>query len=95
MNPFRYGGVVSGKYFYNRVGEVARLKNDLRNINNLVLYAPKRFGKTSLITKVLSELNSEGINTIYLDFFNVFDRKKFFELYAKKLLNQKRLPEKI
>ncbi|MBU0560648.1 MAG: AAA-like domain-containing protein [Bacteroidetes bacterium] len=91
MNPFSYGSVVSGSYFFNRVEEIAQIKTDLINGNNLILYAPRKYGKTSLVNKVLTELDSENYNTIYLDFFNVIDRNKFIELYAKKLLNKRKL----
>jgi len=90
MNPFSYGGVVTGSYFYNRKDEINKLKSDIKSGNNIILYAPRRYGKTSLITKVLAALEKENYNTIYLDFFNVIDRKKFVELYAKKILARKK-----
>jgi predicted AAA+ superfamily ATPase len=54
MNPFKYGGVVKGKYFYNRTKEIQQLKSDIKSGNNLILFAPRRFGKTSLISKANS-----------------------------------------
>ncbi len=89
MNPFRYGGVVSGKYFYDRVQEVNQLKRDLTDGNHVILYAPRRYGKTSLIIKVLEELKSQGITTVYFDFFNVFDQRSFISQYARKILKQR------
>ena len=91
MNPFSYGSVVSGDYFFNRIGEIEQIKTDLKNGNNLILYAPRKYGKTSLVNKVLGELESEDYNTVYLDFFNVIDKNKFVELYAKKLLKKQKL----
>ena len=91
MNPFSYGGVVSGSYFFNRTNEIGKLKTDLKNNNNVILYAPRKYGKTSLVTKVLDELETENYNTIYLDFFNVIDKNKFIEIYAKKLLQKRKL----
>ena len=91
MNPFSYGGVVSGSYFFNRTIEIGKLKTDLKNNNNVILYAPRKYGKTSLVTKVLDELETENYNTIYLDFFNVIDKNKFIEIYAKKLLQKRKI----
>lgn len=91
MNPFSYGSVVSGDYFFDRSEEVKQIKTDLKNGNNLILYAPRKFGKTSLVNKVLDELEKEKYNTVYLDFFNVIDKNKFVQLYAKKLLKKKKL----
>lgn len=88
MNPFKYGSVVTGEYFFDRINEIKKIKNDLKGGNNLILYAPRRYGKTSLITKTLFELENEGFTTIYLDFFNVISKNKFVELYARTILNK-------
>ena len=92
MNPFRYGSVVSGTHFYDRKEEVRSLCNDVESGNNLVLYAPRRYGKTSLIFKVMDELRGKGINTVYVDFFNVEDKRSFLEYYSDKLLKAKKAP---
>ena len=90
MNPFKYGSVVTGEYFFDRINETKKIKNDIKGGNNLVLYAPRRYGKTSLITKILFELENEGFTTIYLDFFNVISKNKFVELYARTILDKKK-----
>ena len=89
MNPFKYGTVVTGEYFYDRTEELKSIKNDIKSGNNLIIYAPRRYGKTSLIIKVLDELEKEGMNTIYIDFFKVHDSRKFLELYSLKILEKK------
>lgn len=94
MNPFRYGTVVTGEYFYDRTEDLKSIKNDIKNGNNLIIYAPRRYGKTSLITKVLDELEKEGMNTIYLDFFKIHDRRKFLELYSLKILEKQHITAK-
>jgi hypothetical protein len=38
MNPFKYGTVVSGRYFINRQREIARIKADLLGGNNIILF---------------------------------------------------------
>jgi hypothetical protein len=89
MNPFKYGTVVTGEYFYDRTEELKSIKNDIKSGNNLIIYAPRRYGKTSLIIKVLDELEKEGMNTIYIDFFKVHETRKFLELYSLKILEKK------
>ena len=54
--PFRFGQVVSDKYFVGRAAEIASLTVDLRTATNVVLISPRRFGKTSLVLRVLREL---------------------------------------
>jgi AAA+ ATPase superfamily predicted ATPase len=56
MNPFKYGRVVSDPYFVGRKDEINEIELNLKSSNNLILYAPRRYGKTSLIKKVLAEL---------------------------------------
>ncbi len=86
MNPFKYGTVVSGRYFINRQREIARIKSDLLGGNNIILYSPRRYGKTSLILKVLAELKGQGIKTAYLDFYQVFSQENFIQLYASRIM---------
>ena len=47
-NPFYYGGLVRNKFFCNRIDELSELKEDILNGINVLIYAPRRFGKTSL-----------------------------------------------
>ncbi len=83
MNPFKYGKIVSGEFFYNRKNELIRIKDTLSGGNNLVLYAPRRYGKSSLVHKALNELERKGFKTIYLDFMSVYSREVFIRNYSK------------
>ncbi len=56
-NPFKFGSVVEGKYFTNRVEEINKVKSILNSKNHLVLISPRRYGKTSLIKKVVKPIN--------------------------------------
>jgi len=82
-NPFRYGTVVDDPYFINRVKEMDEVRQALLSGQNLIIYSPRRYGKTSLIKKVLRQLTSEGHNCIYIDFFRIHSREKFIEEYGK------------
>jgi len=85
MNPFSYGTVVRANYFYDRINECARLVNTLSGGNNMVLYAPRRFGKTSLVFKVIEQLEQQGFLCVYFDFMPVFSPESFVRLYTKAL----------
>lgn len=54
-NPFKFGTVVDGSYFTNREEEIAKISSFLKGENHLILISPRRFGKTSLIRKVVNE----------------------------------------
>ena len=85
MNPFSYGTIVKANNFYDRKKECTKIVNTLSGGNNMVLYAPSRFGKTSLIFKVIEELEQSGFVCIYFDFMPVFSPESFVRLYTKSI----------
>ena len=86
VNPFRYGKIVDEPYFIDRVNELKQIKNDLVSGVNLIIYSPRRYGKTSLIIKVLKESEKEKYYVIYIDFFKITSQRKFIEDYSKEIL---------
>jgi hypothetical protein len=55
-NPFRFGDLALDDAFTNRVDELAELEADLRNGQNVVVFAPRRYGKSSLIWRATHEV---------------------------------------
>lgn len=55
-NPFRYGPIALDEAFTDRAAEVAELRRDALNGQDVVIFAPRRFGKTSLVRRVAQEL---------------------------------------
>jgi len=82
-NPFRYGETVTGISFINREDEIEELVKDLKEGQNIFLYSPRRYGKTSLIIYVLNILRKEGLLTSYLDLYEVTSRRELLEKYAQ------------
>lgn len=82
-NPFRYGEVVGGEYFADREDEVDGLVRDLSRGQNVILFSPRRYGKTSLIFKVMEILQGKGVVCIYIDLYRVTSLEKFITVYAK------------
>jgi uncharacterized protein len=66
-NPFRYGGVARGEYFTDREDELRSLLADVRGGQDVVIFSPRRLGKTSLVTRAVDELRDEGVLVAYLD----------------------------
>src|ERR1700694_5198175 len=66
-NPFRFGRIVSGDAFTDREADLMVLERELRDGQNILLEAPRRFGKTSLILEVKRRLEAGGIPVAYLD----------------------------
>ena len=55
-NPFKFGSVVSENYFTDRQEEYERLKQIISSENHVIMMAPRRFGKTSLVNKVINSI---------------------------------------
>lgn len=87
MNPFSYGTIVKGEYFYDRREECDRIVSVLSGGNNLVLFAPRRYGKTSLVFRAIQELEKMDFVCVYFDFMPVFSRESFIEAYSRAILS--------
>jgi len=88
MNPFSYGTVVKEPFFYDRKEECRRIVSTLSGGNNLVLFAPRRYGKTSLVFRAIEELEKMNFVCIYFDFMPVYSRESFIESYSKAILSK-------
>lgn len=83
MNPFSYGKEVTGYQFYDRKESCDDLYHTLKDGSaNVVLYAPRRYGKTSLVLKVLQQFKSEGVKCIHFDFSKVDSIERFCTEYT-------------
>ena len=60
FNPFRYGALALDEAFTDRGRETAELKTDALNGQDVVLFAPRRYGKSSLMWRVSQELIADG-----------------------------------
>lgn len=76
-NPFRYGIAVDEPYFIDREQEMKDYTTWLKSGQSIVVYSPRRYGKTSLILKLLKKFKKEGYHTIYIDLFKVTSRRRF------------------
>ncbi len=56
-NPFKFGSIVDEPYFTNREIELQQIKSLLLSQNHLILISPRRYGKTSLMLKVVKTLD--------------------------------------
>ena len=54
-NPFKFGTLVDNEYFTDRVAEQQHIRSMLDSPNHIVLISPRRFGKSSLVKKVVRE----------------------------------------
>lgn len=86
INPFKYGREVTGRQFYDRHEAFDKLYSKLAGGSaNVVMYAPRRYGKTSLVKKVLQRFSDEGVASVYFDLNRVETLERFCETYASAL----------
>jgi uncharacterized protein len=71
MNPFRYSEPVPPDELIDRDEEAGDLLRSAVSGNNSRIVAPRRYGKTSLLKRVLEDARSEGWAGVYVDFFGV------------------------
>lgn len=82
-NPFTLRVIPPGSPFCNRIPELAELSAHVRNKANVVLFSPRRYGKTSLVKRLQTDLERDGFFTIYADFFMVTSTNDVAERIAK------------
>lgn len=68
-NPFKYGGIVTGEDFADREKELKLLIKELTSGQNILLYSPRRYGKSSLMMMVLELLQKKGVMTAFIDVY--------------------------
>ncbi len=66
-NPFRFGALALGEAFADREEERAELVSDIRNGQDVVVFAPRRCGKSSLVWSAIQALEREGILAAHVD----------------------------
>lgn len=68
INPLRIHGVVSGEHFTDRADEVGRIVVVLREPGaKLLVYGPRRMGKTSAILRAVERVEEEGGHALLAD----------------------------
>jgi AAA+ ATPase superfamily predicted ATPase len=76
-NPFVVTGVVDDPSFCNRRQEQDEIKLHIENSQNVLLFSHRRYGKTSLILKVLKQL--QNIAPIYVDLYGTTSIEGFIK----------------
>ena len=54
-NPFTFGDLALDEAFTDREQELRELASDMRNGQNVLVYAPRRYGKSSLVLRAAQE----------------------------------------
>ncbi len=88
VNPFLFGKAVVGDYFTDRQEDAKRLTSNLTHGINTIIISPRRWGKTSLVKKVISEFDHSSIKPIFIDIFQCKSEYEFYHAFANAVIKQ-------
>jgi AAA+ ATPase superfamily predicted ATPase len=82
-NPFRYGALALDDAFTDRQAEIRELEADIRNGQDVVLFAPRRYGKSSLMWRVAQRLVRKRMLVAQVDLMTTPTKERLAEKLAK------------
>lgn len=87
-SPFIYGTTVSEHAFTDREIESLKLQSNLLNGINTTIISPRRWGKSSLVEKVITDINKRDktTKTVCIDLFAVDSEEEFLETFARETI---------
>ena len=86
-NPFIFGRAAEGAYFTDREEDAKRLTANLTHGIHTILISPRRWGKTSLVKKVISEAKRSDISFVFIDIFQCKTEYDFYKTFANEVVN--------
>ena len=88
QSPFQFGTLATDENFIDRVEDRALLKQLLSSHINVMLISPRRWGKSSLVKKAMSELSEENqhIKVCYIDAFSIGSEAEFYRTFASQVI---------
>ena len=81
-NPFRYGALALDEVFTDRQDEIRELETDIRNGQDVVLVAPRRYGKSSLLWRVAQRLVRKRVLVAQVDLMTTPTKERLAEKLA-------------
>ena len=82
-NPFTFGDLALDEAFTDREGELRELTSDMRNGQNVLVYAPRRYGKSSLVLRAAQEAMQQKALVGYCDLMKTPTKERFAAALAR------------
>ncbi len=83
LNPFQFGALALDEAFTDREDEIAELRADVRNGQDVVVFAPRRYGKSSLVWRATQELARDRVLVASVDLMTTPTPAKLAEKLAR------------
>lgn len=87
-NPFRFGSLALDEAFADREEERAELISDVRNGQDVVIFAPRRLGKSSLAWSAIQALSAEGVLVAQVDLMTTPNKERLASALAASIFEQ-------
>ena len=82
-NPFTFGDLALDEAFTDRDDELRELVSDMRNGQNVLVYAPRRYGKSSLVLRAAQEAMRRKVLVGYCDLMTTPTKERLAAALAK------------
>jgi uncharacterized protein len=82
-NPFRYGALALDDAFTDREAEIRELVSDIENGQDVVVFAPRRYGKSSLVWRVAQEVVERRVLVAQVNLMTTPTKEKLAEKLAE------------
>jgi hypothetical protein len=87
-NPFSFGALALDEAFADREAELAELTSDIRNGQDVVVFAPRRYGKSSLVWRATAALAAEGVLVAQVDLMTAPTKEALAAALARSIYEQ-------
>jgi len=87
-NPFRFGSLALDESFADRDVEIADLADDVRNGQDVVVFAPRRYGKSSLIWAAARTLGADSVLVAQVDLMTTPTKERLAAALAASIYEQ-------
>lgn len=87
-NPFRFGALALDESFADREGERDELSSDIRNGQDVVVFAPRRFGKSSLAWSAAQAAAADGVLVAQVDLMTTPTKERLAAALAESIYTQ-------
>jgi hypothetical protein len=87
-NPFSFGALAFDDSFADRESELAELTSDIRNGQDVVIYAPRRCGKSSLVWRAANSLAGERVLVSQVDLMTTPTKESLAAALARSIYEQ-------
>lgn len=87
-NPFSFGALALDDSFADRETELAELTSDIRNGQDVVVFAPRRCGKSSLVWRAARALAAERVLVAQVDLMTTPTKEGLAAALAKSIYEQ-------